>query len=337
MDQLNTYPKTCEDVMGALSQYKANLMQDVIQDLPPTNQVILNCTLAHMADDQFDTLICRFTNSEPGRLRHYIYILAAYWKGKFTPRKTSDQKHSNQPGSGGTNDLSAEAIRHGLEKLPKELRQATEAMLVDSTLYADFIFPDQAPGPNGKHFFFGNYYEPPKYEILLALNRENYAWHGPQFWENFFVVGRGSECGSMRWLQRLDKAVQRKIQKVYISLDSRDLTGEALSSETEHRSWICYQRGAIYDPLELLDEFDQECNEVAERLSAIWYFKLETLTSLGLKCLVVDLRHAVGLDGSCLGGPFMSIAPSFGMNKPDSVKILAEDDGLAAEILESFH
>ncbi|KAG6991350.1 hypothetical protein G7Y79_00053g088330 [Physcia stellaris] len=289
-----------------------------------------------MADTQFETLIRRFANSESGRLRHYIYILGAYWKDKFPPRKTCEQKHSDQPARDGPNDLSAEALRHGLEKLPKELQQATEAMLIESTLYPDFIFPDQAPGPNGRHFFLGNYYEPPKYEILLALNRENYAWHGPQFWDNFFVVGRGGEGRSLRWLQRMDKDARRKIRKVYLSLDARDLTGEELTSDAERRSWICYQRGAIFDPISMMEEFDQECNRVAERLCAIWYFKLEILASLKLESLVVDVRDAVGLDGSCLAGPFMGSAPSFGRNRPNSVEILAEDDELAAEILEGF-
>ena len=337
MDQSERHPKTCDDIRKALPKDKANLMQDVIRDLPLTNQVILNCTLAHMANSQFDALIQRFANSEPGRLRHYIYIPGAYWKDKSRLRKTSDHNHSDQPGRDGANDFSAEAIRSGLEKLPEEIRQIIEAMLIDSTLTPDFIFPDQTPGPNGKHLFLGNYYEPTKYQILLALNRENYAWHGPQFWDNYFVVGRGMERHSMRWLQRMDKDLQRKVRKVYISLDSRDITGEELSSETERMAWICYQQGAVYDPIKLMNEFDQECSVVFERLVAIWYFKLETLTSLELESLVVDVRNAVGLDGSDIGALFMNNRPRFGVAIPDNVKIYADDDEEAAEMLENFH
>ena len=334
MSSPNTDTKSPEDLTSAIPQGQASLFQDMMDGSSPVNGVVLRCTLARPPEDRFLATINHVTSALPGHLRHNNYVLGAH---------DSTKAKSSEPITDGTvqrqnaNDaaiLSGEELRAGFQKLPKEIRDEIESIFIKSTLAPGFIFPDQAPGPNGKHFFIGEYFEPTNYEVLLGLNRANYLLHGPQFWSNFFVIGNGPAHDSMRWLRRMHKDVRAKIRKVYISLSRDDKPGKGDTSE-ENRAFAAYSRGADYDPLELFYNFDSHTVDCETALRWGWIAKLSCLDHLKLENLILDVRDALSFDNNFLRHCFRHIVP-FLFKKPQSVKVIANDDASAAALLSMF-
>ena len=318
--------------MSALPQGHASLFQNTMDSLPPLNQAVLRRTLARLADDRFVAIINHLTAALPGHLRHYVYILGALNSTKAEPSKTIAGGTVQQQKANDASVLSGEELRAGFQKLPKEIRDAIETAFIESTLTPGFIFPDQAPGLNGKHFFSGDYFEPTKYEVLLGLNRANYLFHGFHFWSNYFVIGKGPACDSMRWLGRMHDDARAKIRNVYISL-SRDDEPERSETRAEYMSWAYHHH--VYDPLGLMLNFDREAVHFNALLKWRWLEKVWSLRHLKLENLIIDVRDAFGLDDSFLGDVFMRLVPHF-YQKPQSVKVIANNDAWAAALLSMF-
>ena len=313
--------------MSALPQGHANLFQITMDSLSPVNQAVLRRTLARLPDDRFIALINHLTAALPGHLRHYVHILGDGTKarpGKAIAGGTVQRQKAND-----ASVLSSEQLRAGLQKLPKEIRDAIQTAFIKSTLTPGFIFPDQAPGPNGKHFLCGDYFEPTKYEVLLGLNRANYLFHGLHFWSNYFVIGKGSTCDSMRWLGRMHGGARAKIRNVYISF-SRDDQPVRSKTLAEYMAWASHRD--LYDPLDLMLSFDSQAIHFNALLKWKWLEKVWSLRHLKLENLIIDIRDSFGLDDSFLGEDFMRLVPHFSQ-KPQIVKVIANDDAWAAALL----
>ena len=320
--------------MSAIPQGQASLFQHTVDTLSPVNQAVLRCTLAHLPDDRYVAIINRLASAIPGKLRHYVYILGAHDSAKPRPKITMTDGNVQRQKANDASVLSGEELRAGLRKLPKEICDAIESAFIKSTLAPGFIFPDQAPGPNGKHSFNGEYFEPTRYEVLLGLNRANYQLHSFQFWSNFFVVDAGTEYNSLDWLDRMHEDVQAKIRNVYIS-PSRDDMDKKAKTGAEYKAWASHLRGAVYDPLKLMHDFDRETIRLKDTLMMTWHRKMWYLKYLELENLIIDVRDAFGLDDSFLGDDFMHLMPPF-TRKPQSVKVIANDDASAASLLSIF-
>ena len=320
--------------MSAIPHIQASLFQNTMDSLSSANRAILRCTLANLPDDRFVAVINHLTSSLPERLRHYVYILGAHDGTKAKPSKTIADGTIQRQKANKDSVLSSEELRVGLQKLPKEIRDAIKSALIKSALAPGFIFPDQTPGLNGKHFFFGEYFEPTKYEVLLGLNRADYLLYGSQFWSNVFVIGSGPALYSLGWLRRMHEDVQSRLRKVYINL-SRDDKPKRAETNAEYMAWASYHEGVDYDPLELMHNFDNDAVGCNATLRWRWHEKMFDLRDLKLENLIIDVRDAFGLDDSFLGEDFMRIVPRF-VEKPQSVKVIANDEASAAILLSMF-
>ena len=317
--------------MRAIPQGQAGLFQNTMDSLSPRNQSMLRYTLAHLPDDQYAAIINRLRSALPRRLQYYVYILGAHESIKDKPDKTITLGTSQRQKGNNACVLSAEELRTGFQKLPKEIRDVIESVFIKSTLAPGCIFPDQAPDLNGKHFFFGEHFEQTKYEVLLGLNRANYLLHGFQFWSNLFVIGKGPAYESMRWLRRMHTDVQARIRKVYINL-SRDDEPQIPGTSAEYIPWASYHGGPVYDPLELMHTFDNHTHNFNVSLMCTWREKLLCLEQLELENLIIDVRDAFDFDGRLLGEDFMRVRLRY-TKKPQNVKIIASNDALAATLL----
>ena len=333
MSSPNSDTKSPEDLTSAIPQDHASLFQNMMDGSSPVNGAVLRCTLAHPPEDRFVATISHSTSVLPGHLRHHDYVLGAHDSTKAISSEPVNDGTIQRQNANDAAILSGEELRAGLRKLPKEICDAIESAFIKSTLAPGFIFPDQAPGPNGKYSFNGEYFEPTRYEVLLGLNRANYLLRGSQFWSNFFVIGNGPAHDSMRWLRRMHKDVRAKIRKVYISLSRDDKPGEGDTSE-KNRAFAAYSQGADYDPLDLMYNFDNHTVNYETALRWGWIDKLSCLQHLKLENLIIDVRDASGLDDSFLDNYFMYMAPRF--TKPQSVKVIANDDASAASLLSIF-
>ena len=327
----NTYAKSPEGLMGAIPLGQAGLFQNTMDSLSPVNQSMLRYILAHLPDDQFVAIINRLRSASPGRLQYYVYILGAHDSTKDKPNQTIPDGTSYRQKCNDAGVLSAEELRTGFQKLPKEIRDTIESVFIKSTLAPGCIFPDQAPDLNGTHFFFGEHFEQTKYEVLLGLNRANYLLHGVQFWSNLFVIGNGPAYQSMRWLRRMHTDVQARIRKVYISL-SKDDEPQRPGTSVEYIPWASYHEGAVYDPLQLMHNFDNQTHNFNVSLMWTWREKLLCLEHLELENLIIDVRDAFDFDGRLLGEEFMRVRLRY-TKKPQNVKIIASNDALAATLL----
>ena len=278
----------------------------------------------------------RMSVASPERLHHYTNILSGHLPSDMRERIACPTWHHQAPPKAAVipTQLTVDELRSGLERLPTELRLQIEENFIQSCVGQDFIFPDQKPGINGFHEFQGELFEPMRYETFLCLNKANYHWHSPQFWDSYFVVGPGPASDSMQWLQRMAKSVRNRVQKVYISLDIIDYNFDEMRA-AEYRSWITPRDDV--DVLGLFDKYDRETASHNIRLRDIWRCKLKTLTELKLKSLVIDLRNARGVDGSYMASRVWLYMPRFGKNKPEEIKILADRDELASFYMEAFN
>ena len=319
--------------MSAIPQHQASLFQNTMNSLSPWNRSVLRDTLARLSDDQFAAIINRLTYAMPERLRHYVCILGAHDSLRGRPKIITTERTVQRPNANDASVLSSEELRLGLQKLPKEICDAIESAFIKDTLAPGFIFPDQAPGPDGKHLFFGRSFEPTRYEVLLGLNRENYLVHGAQFWSNLFVIGKGPARSSMRWLERMHDDVKAKVRNVYISL-SRDDNPQRPDSMAECLGWAS-DHGGILDPVGSMQHFDNAVVDFNTALQYRWYQKMVCLEHLKLERLIIDVRDAFGLDDTFVGLSFMRTMPFF-VNKPQSAKIIANDDASAAAMLSVF-
>ena len=320
--------------MIAIPQSQAILFKSIMDSLSPVNQAVLRCTLAHLPDDRFNAINMHLKSASPGHLRHYIYILGAHDSTNPKPSKTIAYDSFQQQKANDARVLSSEQLRVGFQKLPKEIRDAIESAFIKSALTPGFVFLDRAPGPNGKHFFLGNYFEPTKYEVLLGLNRATYQLHGRSFWSNYFVVGNGPASYSMHSLRRMHKDVRAKIRKVYISL-SRDDKPNRAAHGAEYIASNSYHQGVVSDPVELMHKFDTDTVRLNARIKWRWCEKMMYLSHLQLENLIIDVRDAFGVDDSFLGDSFMPKVPQFS-KKPQKVEILANDDETAVALLSMF-
>lgn len=319
--------------MSAIPQHQAILFQNTMNSLSPWNRSLMRDTLARVSDDRFVAIINHLSFAMPQRLRHYVCILGSHDSTRGRPKIDTTEPTVQRPNANEASVLSSEELRLGLQKLPKELCDAIESAFIKDTLAPGFIFPDQAPGPDGKHLFFGSSFEPTRYEVLLGLNRENYLVHGAQFWSNLFVIGKGPAWFSMRWLERMHDDVKAKVRNVYISL-SRDDNPERSNSRAEYLARAS-DHGGILDPLGSMQLFDSEVVDFNTTLQNRWYRKMMCLKHLKLERLIIDVRDAFGLDDTFVGLSFMRTMPPF-VNKPQSAKIIANDDALAAAMLSVF-
>ena len=335
----NNYPKPLEDLLKLIGEQKKDLCRKAINSLPLEHQVVLKCTLAHLEDGKWAALVIRLASASSEQIRHYVNILGAYYSGAKQQQPTPAVKRPEprvEMLNNERSELSGSELRAFLDRLPVELHNGIVDTFLEYTLEPDFVFPDQEPGPNGLHEFHGHFYAPTKYEVLLGLNRANFDFHGSQFWENYFVVGRGDKSQTMNWLHRMKPDIQAKLQNVYINLASADLDIDETGTSAEYMAWTCYHQGTFEDPLDLMSDFDQEANRHNGRLMSLWWRKLWEFRNIGLKNLVIDVRGAYGIDGGFLGERFMTGCFVFGRKRPENVKILAESEEVAARLLSMF-
>ena len=335
----NNYPKPLEDLLKLIGEQKKDLCRKAINSLPLEHQVLLKCTLAHLEDGKWAALVIRLASASSEQIRHYVNILGAYSSRKRQPQPTpavKGQEPRAKRVKDGRSELSGSELRALLDRLPVELHNRIVDTFLEYTLEPDFVFPDQEPGHNGLHEFHGHFYAPTKYEVLLGLNRANFDFHGSQFWENYFVVGRGDKSQTMNWLHRMKPDIQAKLQNVYINLASADLDIGEAGTSAEHMAWTCYHQGTFMNPLGLMSDFDREADRHDIRLMGLWWRKLWEFRNIQLKNLIIDVRGAYGMDGGFLGELVMSGCCVFGQKRPEKVKILAESEEVAAHLLSMF-
>lgn len=301
----NPKSRSPEDLKSLLEEHQAESFQNALDSLPPWSRNVLQCTLTHLSDSKWIKLFTRMHSISVERLAHYTDILGAYHPQPPRERKVRKTYQNLHKTAGTPTQLSGDEIRSAFGRLPLELRHKIEDDFIKSSLAQDFFFPDQNPGTNGLHEFHGEFFEPMKYEVLLGLNKATYDLHSSKFWNSYFVIGPGPATDSMQWLQRMPKSERKRVQKVYISLDTIDFAFDEKNG-VKYRAWELYQREKIVDdPIRLMQEYDLEMSLYHHQLWNIWKCKLDLLAELDLKVLAIDIRNAGSVDGINLASKFV--------------------------------
>ena len=302
-------PRSPEDLKSLLRERQAESFQNALDSLPPWSRSVLECTLTHLSDSKWSNLVWRMHSISVERLAHYTDILGAHHPQASRECKVSKAYENLHKTIDIPTQLSGDEIRSGFGRLPLELRYKIEDDFIKSSLAQEFFFPDQKPGTNGLHEFHGEFFEPMKYEVLLGLNKATYEMYRSKFWESYFVIGPGPAIDSMQWLQRMPKSVQKRVQKVYISLDTIDFAYDEKNG-VKFRAWELYQREKVVnDPIRLMQEHDREMSLYEHQLWKLWECKLELLAELDLKILAIDIRNAGSIDGMELAYMFKCRLP----------------------------
>ena len=306
----------------------AENFHEALNALDSKSRSSLKCTLAGIHKSE--------ASSE--RLFHYMNILGSYLppamrehisnpsikRGRIAMKKCEDpDKTVNISTQATVDELCA-----GLARLPAELRYKIEDEFIQSCVAQSYYFPGQKPDANGLHEFQGEFFEFMRYDVFKGLNIASYDWYSLLFWEACYVIGPGSEGHSMRWLRRMAKNEQNRVQKVHISLHTIDYTLDETKG-AEYRSWDLNRRQKNVDVVRLMKEYDVETAVHDRRLNNIWADKLQALAPLNLKSLVIDMRNARSVDGSYMVNGANRVGvymPRFDEKKPKELKILAHDD-----------
>ncbi|KAG7006793.1 hypothetical protein G7Y79_00013g035650 [Physcia stellaris] len=302
-------PRSPEHLKSLLQERQAESFQNALDSLPPRNRTVLERTLTHLSDKKWNELITQMRSVSVRHLLHYTELLGAYHPQpprECKVRKTYQNPHET---ADTPTELSGDELRSAFGRLPLELRHKIEDNFIKSSLAQDFFFPDQNPGTNGLHEFHGESFEPMKYEVLLGLNKATYECYSSKFWDSYFVIGPGPATASMQWLRRMPKSVQKRVQKLYISLDTIDFAYDEKNG-VKFRAWELYQREKVVDdPIRLMQEHDREVSLYEHQLWKLWECKLDLLVELDLKILAIDIRNAGSIDGMNLAYEFKCRLP----------------------------
>ncbi len=135
----------------------------------------------------------------------------------------------------------------------------------------------------------------------------------------------------------MDDDVRAKVKNIYISLNAVDLDDGDRGTNAEYQAWVCHEQGAVDDVLYSMDYVDYDINRMKTNLDNIWYRKMYRLTDMKLQNLVIDCRNVYGVDGSFLAVPFMRLVPQFSRKRSKNVRVIADEDEVATQLLELFN